>query len=224
MDSNATLTCDALIFDMDGVLVDSSKVIERSWLKWARHHKLDESAVLPLIHGRRAIEVVRAVAPHLDAAAELVTLVDQEVNDAEGPLTFAGVQELLTRLPQGRWAIATSAPRVIASGRLRQCGLPEPDVFVCAEDVSKSKPSPEGFLKAAAALGIAARRCVVVEDSLPGIAAGLAAEMAVIGVATTHAVDELGKATVRAGRFSDIAVEFSGGAFAISVRPPGTLP
>jgi mannitol-1-/sugar-/sorbitol-6-phosphatase len=202
----------ALLFDMDGVLIDSSAIIERSWRKWARDRRLDEAALMHLVHGRPAREVIAKVAPHLDVATELAILIEQEMTDAEGPLRFAGVHEMLHALPRGHWAIVTSAPRVIATQRLQQADLPLPEVLICAEDVTRGKPAPDGYLKAAEKLGFAPQACTVVEDSLPGIEAGLAAGMAVIGVATTHALGEITRATYPVKAFN---------AFGFSAAPNG---
>ena len=199
--------CAALLFDMDGVLVDSSEVIERSWMSWARRHGVDQERLSHLIHGRKALDVVRQVAPHLDAEAELAVLVRQEIEDEQGPTMFEGAKRLLDGLPGDRWAIVTSAPRVIATSRLAQLRLPLPRVLITAEDVSAGKPSPEGYLKAAAQLGMIAHDCVVVEDSLAGIEAALAASMRVLAVATTHVAAELTRATWRAPAVGAMAVD-----------------
>jgi sugar-phosphatase len=197
--------CAALLFDMDGVLVDSSDIIERSWMAWAARHNLDKARLAHMIHGRKALHVVREIAPHLDAEAQLQILIRQEMEDAQGPLVFDGAARLLRALPRKRWAIVTSAPRAIATQRLQQGDLPIPDVLICAEDVAAGKPDPQGYLNAAQALGLAPADCVVVEDSLPGVAAGKAAGMRVLGVATTHRAEELRDADFVAPALADIS-------------------
>lgn len=186
-----TVECAALLFDMDGVLVDSSPVIERSWKAWAARHGIAEKKLMPLIHGRKALDTIAMVAPQLDAMAEWQVLIKQELEDPQGPSVFDGVAGLLSLLPQGRWAIVTSAPQSIAVARLQGAGLPVPDVLVCAEDIARGKPHPDGYLAAAEALAVAPRDCVVVEDALPGIASAHAAGMRALAVATTHQRGEL---------------------------------
>lgn len=183
--------CAAVLFDMDGVLVDSSPVIERSWKSWAARHNISQEKLMPLIHGRKALDTIAMVAPQLDAQAEWQVLIKQELEDPQGPSVFAGVGRLLGSLPQGRWAIVTSAPKSIALARLQGAGLPVPDVLICAQDIARGKPHPDGYLAAARALKVAPEKCVVVEDALPGIDSAHAAGMRALAVATTHAENEL---------------------------------
>ncbi|GHD53133.1 glycerol-3-phosphatase [Thalassobaculum fulvum] len=190
-----TVDCGAVLFDMDGVLVDSSGVVERSWRSWARRHGIAESVVMPLIHGRRALETIALVAPHLDAQAEWQVLIRQELEDTEGFRAFPGAAALAGSLPLDRYAIVTSAPRSIAVDRLRRGAIRVPAVMVCAEDVSRGKPAPDGYLLAAERLGVPAGDCVVVEDAAPGVQAGLAAGMRVLGFTTTQPAEAMGAAT-----------------------------
>lgn len=199
-----TIDCAALLFDMDGVLVDSSPVIERSWKSWAARHNISEAKLMPLIHGRKALDTIAMVAPQLDAMAEWQVLIRQELEDPQGPSVFDGVADLLGGLPQGRWAIVTSAPKSIALARLDGAGLPVPDVLICAEDIERGKPHPDGYLAAAKALGAPAQDCVVVEDALPGIASAHAANMHALAVATTHTPDELTEANWRIKEIADL--------------------
>jgi sugar-phosphatase len=175
------------LFDLDGVLVDSRLAVERAWRGWAVERGLDAAAVVARLHGRRAIDVVRLVAPHLDAAAEKQALVARELGDSDGVVAAPGAAPLLASLPPAAWAIVTSGTRAIATARLRQARLPIPDVLITADDVAQGKPHPEGYLRAAARLAAAAARCIVVEDAPAGVAAGRAADMTVIGVAPTAA-------------------------------------
>ncbi len=205
------IPCQAVLFDMDGVLVDSTVIIERSWRKWAVHHSIDQEQLMELIHGRTAMDTIRMVAPHLDAYKEWQVLIRQELEDQEGPKSFAGVAALLRALPTGKWAIVTSAPRSIAVDRLERLGLLVPEILICADDITSGKPSPQGYQKAANALKVPHDKCVVIEDALPGIEAGLAAGMQVVAVASTHPVDELGAATWVIKEISQLGVESGGG-------------
>ncbi|MCX2729098.1 HAD-IA family hydrolase [Saccharopolyspora sp. NFXS83] len=172
----APLTSRALLFDMDGTLVDSTAVIERTWRCFADRHGLDVADILADSHGRRSEETI---ARHLPAGADLaaeVALVDeQEMRDLDGVVAVPGAAELLGELPAGRWALVTSAGAELAARRMSAVGLPMPDVVVTAEDVRLGKPAPEGYRKAAAALGVLPEQTVIFEDAEAGIAAALAA-------------------------------------------------
>ena len=183
--------CSAILFDLDGVLVDSAAYVEQQWRRWARDRGLRPEPFLRVCHGRRAVETIRMAAPELDAEAEVRAFVPVEDEGAEriGPLAGAG--RLLGLLPLGSWAVATSGLRPIATSRLRRAGLPVPPVLVCAEDVARGKPSPDAYLLAARELGVLPSACLVVEDAPAGVQAARAAGMPVIGVTTTHPSDQL---------------------------------
>jgi mannitol-1-/sugar-/sorbitol-6-phosphatase len=185
-DRSTPVTCQALLFDLDGVLVDSTTCIEDTWRVWAAQHRLDVAVVLGVAHGRRAAETVRIVAPHLDAEAESAVLAAQEARATTGVSEARGAAALVSALPPDRWAIVTSGVRAVAEHRLRHVGLPIPAVMVCADEVSRGKPDPEGYLAAAAGIGIAPRDCVVVEDAPLGLQAAEAASMRALAVASTH--------------------------------------
>ena len=183
--------CSAILFDLDGVLVESAAWIELQWRRWAVRRGLDPAPFLRVCHGRRAVETIRLAAPELDADAEVARLdpADERVSEPLRPV--AGAERVLGALPPGAWAVATSGPRVSAIARLRHAGLPMPDVLVCAEDVECGKPSPDVYLRAAARLGLEPVRCLVVEDAPAGLEAAAAAGMAAVGVTTTHPASEL---------------------------------
>jgi len=201
------ILCKALLFDMDGVLVDSTGAIERSWQKWGKFHNLDLQKLMKLIHGRPAMDTIKSIAPYLDAKKEWETLIRQELKDIDGLSSYFGVTSLLKSLPLKQWAIVTSAPRAIAINRLDKLQLPKPEMIVCAEDVSNGKPSPEGYIAAAEALRIPNSECVVIEDSIPGIHAGLSAGMKVIAVATTNPIEKLTSATWCINSIQEIRIE-----------------
>ncbi|MEZ4683830.1 MAG: HAD-IA family hydrolase [Caldilineaceae bacterium] len=205
-----TLTCDAILFDLDGVLVDSSQVIARQRQRWATRANVDMNHIRQIWHGRRAFEIIRAVAPHLDLEEESRWMRDAEAVDVEGVVVQPGARELLASLPNGTWAIATSGPRPVALARLKATGLPIPRAFITGDDVAHGKPNPEPYLRAAQALGVVPERCVVIEDAVAGIEAGLAAGAQVIAVPTSHAVDELTHATAILARIADLAVVVNG--------------
>lgn len=183
--------CRAVLFDLDGVLVDSTGYVEQQWRRWATARGLAPEPFLRVCHGRRALETIRLAAPHLDAEAEVAAFVPKENSDSRvlGPVN--GAARLLKMLPAGSWAIATSAGRTVATGRLRGAGLPVPSVLISAEDVLHGKPSPDVYLMAAAGLTVPPSKCLVVEDAPAGIEAARAAGMGVIALTTTHRAEEL---------------------------------
>ncbi len=211
-------TCDAILFDLDGVLLDSNDLYERQWEEWARTRRVPYESIAAVHHGIPAAETIRRVAPHLDAEAEarLYNAAVAEKSDFTGIRPYGGVRKLLDSLPDGRWAIVTSAMRPFALMLLAFLGLPVPEVFVASEDVKRGKPAPDPYLKAAAGLGIDPSRCVVIEDAPAGVAAGRAAGARVIAVATTNPPDALRHADAIAGTIS--ALEIAAGVKGCSIR------
>ena len=184
--------CSAVLFDLDGVLVDSAAYVEQQWRRWASARGLRPEPFLRVCHGRRALETIRMAAPHLDAEAEVRAFLPAvEEADAEVISPLAGAAKLLDTLPVGSWAVATSGVRSVATGRLRRAGLPVPGVLVCAEDVTRGKPSPDAYLLAARDLGVLPSDCLVIEDAPAGIHAARAAGMTVVALTTTHRADQL---------------------------------
>lgn len=182
---DARLACAAVLFDLDGTLVDSTACVEGLWRSWCARHGLDAEELLRISHGRQNRATIRAIAPHLDTPAEIAALQRAEESARDGIVPVRGAARLLRSLPGDRWGIVTSAWRTLAEIRLRHTGLPVPDVLVTADDTTASKPDPAGYLLAAERLGVPASACVVVEDAPAGAAAGRAAGMRVVGVATT---------------------------------------
>jgi sugar-phosphatase len=178
----------AFLFDMDGTLLSSIKAAERVWGRWAGRHGLDVDAFLPTIHGKRTEETIRALAlPGVDPVLEAASITRAEIEDVAGVEAIRGVADFLSSLPRERWAIVTSAPRLLAEARIAAAGLPVPDVLVAAEDVERGKPAPDPFLLGARKLGVAPGACLVFEDTLAGLQSATAAGMASIVVTATHA-------------------------------------
>jgi sugar-phosphatase len=180
------LPCEALLFDLDGVLVDSRAVVERTWRRWATRHGIDAERLLQVAHGRRTRETLEEVAPHLATAEELGWLEAAELADEEGLLAVPGAARLLTMLPAIPWAVVTSAGPELARRRLASAGLATPPALVSSTDVTRGKPAPDGYITAAQRLGVPPASAVVFEDTPPGIAAARAAGSLVVGVATTY--------------------------------------
>ena len=183
--------CSAIVFDLDGVLVDSAAYVERQWRRWASARGLAPEPFLRVCHGRRALETIRIAAPHLDAEAEARALAPEDDAGDATIVPLAGASRLLGLLPAGTWAVATSGPRATATARLERAGLPVPPVLVSAEDVAQGKPAPDAYLLAARSLGVIPSDCLVVEDAPAGIEAARLARMSVVALATTHRPDEL---------------------------------
>jgi sugar-phosphatase len=178
----------AFLFDMDGTILTSIKAAERVWGLWAEGHGLDVEAFLPTIHGKRTEETIRALnLPGVDPVREAAFITRAEIEDVAGIEAIAGAAAFLADLPRERWAIVTSAPRLLAEARILAAGLPMPEVLVAAEDVERGKPAPDPFLLGARKLGVAPADCLVFEDTLAGLQSAQAAGMASIVVTTTHA-------------------------------------
>jgi sugar-phosphatase len=188
------IRCRGVLFDLDGVLIDSTPAVTRVWRQWALEHGFDPEEVVARVHGRPSLATVREYLPNADHAAENREIERREMQDANGIITLPGARELLLQLPAKRWTIATSCTRPLAEVRLRAAGLPVPERIVTSTDVTRGKPHPEPFLKAAAKLGFTAPECVVVEDVPAGIRAGKAAGARVIAFRTTVEEEELRRA------------------------------
>ena len=189
------ISCQAVLFDMDGTLVDSTESVEGVWSRWAARHHLDVKQILAVSHGRRTLDTLRELALQmhieLDIENEARQLDEEEIHSPEGIREVPGAAVLLASLPTGRWCVVTSASRPLAEARLRAAGLPLPEILVCASDVCSGKPHPEGYLKAAAMLGFAPADCLVLEDTPAGLTAGRAAGMRVLALTTTYASNAL---------------------------------
>ena len=201
------LTCSAILFDLDGVLVDSTPAVERVWRHWAADHSIDPDFVMQWAHGRRSIETLRRVAPYMDAAKENINVERREIEDLEGVRKIEGASELLASIPPGYWTIVTSATRPLAEARMNYVGLPLPKDAITAELVERGKPHPEPYLKGAHLLGFPPAECLVVEDTAAGIAAAKAAGMMAIGLTTTYPAHDLREADVVVRSCADIRVD-----------------
>lgn len=205
-----TLRCAAVLFDLDGVLVDSTACVEKSWRDWATRRELDPDRVMEVAHGRRTIETVRLVAPHLNAAQEAAAIAAVESTTTEGVLEVPGARELLERLPANAWAIVTSGVRAVATLRIRHTRLPMPKVLVPADEIELGKPDPEGYLTAARLLGVDPAMCVVVEDTPPGLQAARAGGMRSIAVSGTYPASALARADYVVSRLDALLIRSAG--------------
>ncbi|MFJ4779032.1 HAD-IA family hydrolase [Streptomyces sp. NPDC088762] len=179
------LTAKALLLDMDGTIVNSDAVVERCWRDWAVSHGLDPQEALKVVHGRQGYATMAVLLPDRPMEvnhAENAVMLARETADTNGVVPVAGAPAFMAAIDGLPHALVTSADAALATARMTAAALPMPEVRVTAESVEASKPDPEGFLKGAAALGVAPADCIVFEDSAAGIAAGRAAGMRVIGV------------------------------------------
>jgi sugar-phosphatase len=215
--SMTTFRCAAILFDLDGVLVDSTRSVERQWRAWAREQGIDGDRVMAIAHGVRTIEVIRAVAPQLDAETEVRKLESREAQDRDGVVAMPGAVELVRAIPEGRWCVVTSGTRLLASTRLRLFGIPVPKVMVTADDVANGKPHPAPYLKGAELLGMNPAECLVIEDAPAGIQSAHAAGMKVIGLASTYTASALREADAVVEKLTQIRVGVGEGELAISV-------
>jgi mannitol-1-/sugar-/sorbitol-6-phosphatase len=193
---SAVLNCDVVLFDLDGVLVDSRAVVERTWRRWAELRGVIDPDLVRRAHGRRSVETVREVAPTLDSDQEVRWLAAAELSDFDGVVALPGAADALAALSDAQRAIVTSGGRELARKRLLHVGLPVPAILMAAEDVSEGKPSPEGFLAAASKLGVDPSRCIVIEDTPAGIQAARGAGCRIVALTTTFPKNSLHDADV----------------------------
>ncbi|HVH66404.1 MAG TPA: HAD-IA family hydrolase [Gemmatimonadales bacterium] len=201
--------CKAFLFDLDGVLVDSRTVVERTWRSWAERHHIDAERLLRVAHGRRTRDTLQAVVPHLDLDSEVAWLDATELADLDGLVAIPGAGRLLAALPAGAWAIVTSGTRRLACRRLEAAGLPIPPVLITSEAVTRGKPAPDGYRLAVECLGQEPAACVAFEDAPPGVAAARGAGTRVVALMTTHLADELAGADVVIRDLAQVSVRIS---------------
>lgn len=190
-----TISCKALLVDMDGVLVDSTPAVARVWTRWALKHNLDPDEVVRTAHGRTSLTSIRELLPHADPDVHLQEnrwMERSEIEEIADVTALPGAQQLLATVPPSLLAVVTSSTRDLAEVRLRATHLwPHIQHLVTASDIKRSKPNPEPYLKGAASLHLDPHYCVVIEDAPFGIHAGKAAGARVLAVRTTVEDDVL---------------------------------
>ena len=180
---------DAVLFDLDGTLINSTAAVLRSWVTWAREHDIEVSR-LEGNHGVPAAQIIASVLP-ADRLPAALARIEIEVADVEGILVLPGAVQALQALGAGRSAIVTSCTRELVRARLAATGLVAPEVVVTADDVTTGKPDPAPYLLGAQRLGVDPARCLVVEDAPMGLLAGRLAGAATLAVTTTTPAAEL---------------------------------
>lgn len=196
-----------MLFDMDGTIVDSTKVVETIWGRFAERFGIDFDELMAYSHGRRSPDTIRHFLPASHDAAEVTREQEaQELTQMDGIVQVPGAGRLLKILSRAPVAVVTSAPRELAKARMRAAGLVLPAVLVAAEDVEDGKPSPEGYLKASAELGVDIADCVVFEDAAAGIEAARAsgAHTVVVGKLRSPASEGLD----RLSDFEDLSASY----------------
>lgn len=183
--------CDAVLFDMDGTLVDSRIACDKLVRGWAARHGLDPELISAVAQGRRNRDLIREFTPHLPLDEESARLDGEELLYREGNIAVQGAAEILSALPIGSWALVTSASRAVAEMRLECAGLTKPAVLVSSNDVHRGKPDPEGYFIAAKRLGVAPERCLVIEDTPAGLEAARRAGMETLAITTAFTRGEL---------------------------------
>lgn len=179
------IECKGVLFDMDGVLLDSTVAVARVWRQWAIERGFDPEHVAHIAQGRPSLTTIRELLPEADHEAENRIVERREMEDLDGVVACDGARDLLAALPANRWALVTSSTRPLAEVRLRTGSLPIPQRMVTGNDIEHGKPHPEPFLKGAAILDLAPEDCLVVEDTAAGIRAGKAAGCRVLAFRTT---------------------------------------
>jgi mannitol-1-/sugar-/sorbitol-6-phosphatase len=185
------LDCGALLFDLDGTLVDSTRTVERTWSIWAAMHDLNPLVVLNAAQGRRVIDTVREFLPDGNHYSEVTRLEAIELSEVDNVIALPGTTEALSMLGDNQWAVVTSGSRKLALGRLDAAFLPRPRVLISAEEVGRGKPDPEGYMAAALRIGVSPADCIAFEDAPSGLKAARAAGCTVIAMTTTHRVEQL---------------------------------
>jgi len=181
---------DAVLFDMDGTLIDSTAAVLRSWDTWAAEHGLEADA-LSGWHGVPSASVVQAVLAADRHQAGIARIAELEVADVDDIVILPGARESLAALRNTKNAIATSCTVALAEARMRAAQLVPPSVLVTVDDVLRGKPAPDPYLEAARRLGVDPTNCLVVEDAPAGLESARAAGCATLAVITTTRPEDL---------------------------------
>lgn len=179
------ISCAALLFDLDGVLINSTPAVARVWRRWALEHGFDPEEVVARAHGRPSLTTVKEYLPNAHHQVENKEVERREIEDLEGVVPLPGALDLLSSLPEDRWTIVTSCTRPLAEVRIKAAGLPLPRRMITSNDIQHGKPNPEPYIKGASILGFPPHECVVLEDVPAGVRAGKSAEARVIAFTTT---------------------------------------
>ncbi|MDN3477167.1 HAD-IA family hydrolase [Curtobacterium sp. APC 4022] len=208
-----------VLFDMDGTLVDSTAIVEGAWSRFGAEQDLDPQTILGFSHGRQTIDTIRHFLPDLapdEQRRVALELVNDEVENTDGIIEVPGAGAFVRRLLAAGVPVAlvTSAPRDLAVNRMRAADVPVPDAVVAADDVEHGKPHPDGYLRGAALLGVAAEDCLAFEDAPAGLEAALASGATTVAVGTLASAD-LPADLVRITGYDGVTVTAEGDGFRI---------
>lgn len=210
-----TIECKAILFDLDGTLVDSGSCIESLWASWAKNNHVDPEYVNSIIHGRTIEETLKLISPYF-YNQKCIGEIKQLAIEALGYVKpIPGAIEFINKLPGDRLAIVTSGAREVSMTSILSAGIPVPDLMITAEDVTHGKPDPEPYLQAAAKLGVLPSDCLVFEDAASGVHSALAAGMRVIVVGSGHH-GLLDEASIQLADYTNIQVEYKEESFFLS--------
>jgi sugar-phosphatase len=214
-----SFSVDAVLFDLDGTLVDSTASVNRNWRAMAARLGLPEDEVVGRFHGQSARDVLRVLLPDLpepELDALHADFAAGEVADTYDVVATPGATDLLAALAPSRWAVVTSCPVDLTAARLKAAGLPFPTRLVTREDTELGKPDPAPYLLGARRVGYVPHRCLVVEDAPPGVASARAAGCPVVGLRTTYA--DLAAPTVR--DLTELRIEPAGAELRVTLPEP----
>jgi sugar-phosphatase len=215
-----TFRCKALLFDLDGTLIDSLPAVDRAWGAWARRHGFEPEEIIPQIHGRRSIDSIRMLRPDVDAEAEDAWLRQMEASDTDGVTALPGAADFVASLGEARFAYVTSGTSDVAGARLQAVGYPVPASSVYGEDIQEGKPAPDPYLEGAKRLGVDAADCLVFEDTPAGVESARRAGMRVVGIATWKSPAELGDADAVVADFRQLRFRREGDEYFVDVLRP----
>ncbi|HEX5121150.1 MAG TPA: HAD-IA family hydrolase [Pseudonocardiaceae bacterium] len=193
-----------MLFDVDGVLLDSIPAYQRAWRTWADEYGISEDSIWATAHGRRPIDIIRLCAPLVNERAAVRRFEELIGVEYEWVPAMTGASDVLERI-SAAWAVVTSGSHALVQRAFRRLHLPVPRVWVDGADVAVGKPDPACYRLAAHRLELDPRACVVVEDAPNGVAAGKAAGMTVIALRTTHALGQLHQADLVVPSLHDVA-------------------
>jgi sugar-phosphatase len=208
----STVHVQGLLFDNDGVLVDSTAAVEDSWRAFARWYNLPADDVLQRVHGRRSRDVIEHYADHLPVPPDQAfqRYIDACVRDFAQVELLPGAADTITALPKAGWAVVTSGTKIVTRARWAAAGLPDPPVLISAEDVNAGKPDPDPYRTAADRLHLDPAACLAIEDSPPGLAAARAAGCTTLALLTTHERHDL-DADLLAADLAAVRISHNGG-------------
>ncbi|KAF1943189.1 HAD-like protein [Clathrospora elynae] len=194
-----TIKCHGLLFDMDGTIIDSTEAVVKHWQKIGREIGVDPGLILATSHGRRSIDVLQIYEPKLanwDYISRVEGLIPKEFG--QNAIEIPGSRAMLEKLEEQAvpWCIVTSGTRPLVTGWLDVMKLAHPKNMVTAEDVLNGKPDPACYQMGEKKLGLQEKQpsIIVFEDAPAGVRSGKAAGYTVIGLHTTHTLEQLVKA------------------------------